>query len=228
MKISRIDIVGQNGNDAEIYHHRHKHGHSTKDGGSPTYKSWRSMLARCENRNNDNFHLYGGRGILVCDRWHDFTLFLTDMGERPIGTTIDRLNPDGDYGPGNCRWATSAQQAANKRGSIYVDFNGFNVPIRALAEAYGVPTTTIYRRFKQGLRGLDLVTRRNMNERRVGSHCPTSKLDEASVADIKHRLVAGESNAFIARIYGISPTTISNIKTGHTWGHVTLIERTSD
>lgn len=82
---------------------------------SPSYRSWAAMLTRCTNSNATGFHRYGGRGIAVCDRWRDFAAFLTDMGERPTGKSLDRWpNPDGNYEPGNCRWATPKEQAANK------------------------------------------------------------------------------------------------------------------
>ena len=91
--------------------------------GTPTYNSWLNARARCEDPRDGGYHLYGGRGIKVCERWQDFRNFLADMGERPLGTSIDRINGDGDYEPGNCRWATAKQQAENIRPSL-LDENG--------------------------------------------------------------------------------------------------------
>lgn len=85
---------------------------------SPTYSSWAGMKARCLNSKQASFKNYGGRGIKVCERWMDFRNFLQDMGERPEGMTIDRIDVNGGYEPGNCRWATSEQQASNKRNTI--------------------------------------------------------------------------------------------------------------
>ena len=78
------------------------------------YRSWQAMLNRCRNKKTKHFHRYGGRGITVCDRWLSFENFLEDMGERPAGMTIDRINPDGNYEPGNCRWANRVTQGRNK------------------------------------------------------------------------------------------------------------------
>jgi hypothetical protein len=93
---------------------------------TPTWRSWRSMQNRCTNPKHEKWSLYGGRGITVCARWTEpdgqgFVNFLADMGERPEGMTLDRIDPDGHYEPANCRWADARTQRANRRDSTPAD-----------------------------------------------------------------------------------------------------------
>jgi hypothetical protein len=93
-----------------------RHGHAkVLEGRTPEYQSWTSMLARVRATTGRRFQDYGSRGITVCDRWLSFENFLADMGPRPDGTSIDRIDNDGNYEPGNCRWATDSQQVSNRR-----------------------------------------------------------------------------------------------------------------
>jgi len=95
---------------------RTKHGHTSRGRATPTYTSWQAMLDRCYNPNNPEYARYGGRDISVCARWLHFESFLTDMGSRPAGTSIDRFpDTDGNYEPGNCRWATAQEQTINRK-----------------------------------------------------------------------------------------------------------------
>lgn len=91
-----------------------KHGYSPQ-GRTPTYRSWCAMQTRCTNSNCRDFKRYGAVGITICKRWKQFENFLADMGERPNGKTLDRINPNGNYTPNNCRWATPSQQRINRR-----------------------------------------------------------------------------------------------------------------
>lgn len=122
---------------------RYSHGMN----GTPTYRSWQAMLTRCTNSNRAQFKDYGGRGIKVCERWLKFENFLADMGERPDGTTLDRFpNKDGDYEPGNCRWASRVEQNRNTRSNLQLTFCGKTQLAAQWADELGIKRYTLYAR----------------------------------------------------------------------------------
>lgn len=100
---------------------RRTHGLSTGEN-QRTYKIWRGMMDRCYNSKSPSFELYGGRGVRVCERWHEVRNFFLDMGLAPAGHSIERVDPNGDYGPLNCKWIPRSQQSANRR-NCYVNRN---------------------------------------------------------------------------------------------------------
>jgi hypothetical protein len=102
------------------------------------------MMARCYNAHNQAFASYGGRGIVVAERWHTFAHFLADMGPRPLGHTLDRY-PDnnGPYAPDNCRWATMRTQSRNRRNNTLVTIGEITMPVSAWAEAHGMDRATL-------------------------------------------------------------------------------------
>src|SRR5580765_442212 len=125
---------------------RRKHGMYT----TRTYSSWEHMRSRCLNENNDEFFRYGGRGITVCERWNDFSAFLADMGPRPEGKTLDRIDGDGNYEPGNCRWATPAQQTGNRGICIFIEYNGRTQSITDWAKELGMQAQKLRWRLRRG------------------------------------------------------------------------------
>lgn len=115
------------------------------------YCAWESMLARCLKPQTKNFHNYGGRGIKVCKRWMKFENFLSDMGEPPTKKhSLDRIETDGNYEPGNCRWATNRTQQNNRRNNRRIVFNGETLTMTEWSEVSGVPAYTIFNRLKRG------------------------------------------------------------------------------
>ncbi len=129
-----------------------KHGHRPAGNhGTPTYESWRAMVGRCTESSHKMWRYYGGRGIGVCDRWRDFANFLADMGERPSGCTIDRYpNQDGNYEPGNCRWATGKQQQRNTSRNLMVTIGGDSKCFSEWAEIFGINVKTAHDRVNRG------------------------------------------------------------------------------
>lgn len=116
------------------------------------YNSWYSMKQRCLNPEKDNYSSYGGRGIKICQRWIDsFDNFVEDMGLRPQGTTLDRINSSGNYEPSNCRWSTYSEQTINTTATHWIDDNGEKICLAYFAKKYKVHPTTIRYRIKNGL-----------------------------------------------------------------------------
>ncbi len=118
--------------------------------GTPVYIVWCNMRNRCNNHKNHSYKNYGGRGIKVCKRWGSFEKFLTDMGERPEGKCIERIDNNGGYTPENCRWATARQQANNKRNNHLVTYNGATLTLAQWGRKTGIRDRTLYDRLKSG------------------------------------------------------------------------------
>ncbi len=117
---------------------------------TPEYSCWRSMIARCYNEVADSYPDYGGRGITVCDRWlgdSGFINFLQDMGERPKGKTLDRINSNKNYEPSNCRWSDKFIQANNRSNNINITYNGKTQSLKQWSRELNLPYKTIYNKF---------------------------------------------------------------------------------
>jgi len=117
---------------------------------SPTYRSWQAAKDRCINPRNVKFPAYGGAGVRMCSRWlTSFDNFLTDMGMRPAGHTLDRIQPEGHYEPGNCRWATPRQQTLNRRTSRLIEWRGAAVLLADVARMERLPRTSLGKHYRR-------------------------------------------------------------------------------
>lgn len=118
---------------------------------SPEYDAWRAMKSRCHDVTHQGYARYGLRGIAVCDRWRNsFKAFLNDMGPRPLGMTLERINNDGNYEPGNVRWATQKEQCRNRSNSVNLTFNGATKTVAEWAEELGLKHNVIRSRMRKG------------------------------------------------------------------------------
>lgn len=161
------------------------------------------MLERCLNPNNRLYPEYGGRGISICERWMIFENFLADMGLRPKGTTIDRFpNNDGDYEPGNCRWATPKEQARNTRVTLFVELAGEEISLRELAETIGIKYGTMYHRVVISGWSIDqAIQKKDGRDRRAVT---------VDLQTVRQMQAEGLSRRTIAARLGVSPGTIHN------------------
>lgn len=129
-----------------------KHGESGQGQGPRTaeYSTWAGMLNRCINPNNSRYAAYGGRDINVCRRWQTYENFLEDMGRKPPGTSLERRNNDRNYCPSNCYWATSTEQAHNKRNTRKLTYKGVTLPLIVWARRLGIAHATLRERLQRG------------------------------------------------------------------------------
>jgi len=117
--------------------------------GHPLYFIWKTMRLRCNTPTCKKYPRYGGRGISICERWDDFWNFVDDMGPRPEGTSIDRIDNDGNYEPGNCRWATPKVQGRNTSTNRFVEIGGEVIALTELAEREGIKAGTLRKRIAE-------------------------------------------------------------------------------
>lgn len=116
----------------------------------PEYGIWRAMHRRCYNSNTRDFKNYGAKGITVCERWNVFEVFLSDMGRRPAGMTIERINNSLGYHPENCRWATFKEQQSNRSDNRRLIHKGESLTLAEWARRVGLKRTTLRNRLKLG------------------------------------------------------------------------------
>jgi len=154
-------------------------GRKMKHGGADTreYKIWGGLRSRCNNANNPSYNNYGAKGIKVCERWENgFSNFLEDMGLAPSKRhTIDRIDNNGDYEPGNCRWATYTQQNNNKSDNVFLEFNGVVMQVAQWAKEFGVSYAYINnRRYRYNDTIADIANRLNYNPLNKDLYSPPS------------------------------------------------------
>jgi len=131
-----------------------------------SYRVWQHMKNRCRNPNHIAWHRYGGRGIRVCDRWQNFVNFYADMGDRPSGMQIDRIDNDGNYEPSNCRWVTPRENAENRPQTRIFNVFGEQRSIVSWADKFGLPLYLIDNRLRAGW-----TIERALSERVNGKNC---------------------------------------------------------
>lgn len=121
----------------------------------PWYGSWHSMMDRCYNPNVHNYPMYGGRGITVCDEWHDIQMFekWVEKSGYEKGLTLDRIDVNAGYYPQNCRWSTMKEQANNRRNTIFVTWNGEKHSLSEWSDILGINKSTLANRYWRGDRG---------------------------------------------------------------------------
>jgi len=124
----------------------YKHGYTNTD----IHNIWKEMIQRCTNSNHKSYKNYGGRGICICKAWLKFENFLKDMGEKPDGLTLDRIDNNGDYCKENCRWATRQQQNTNYRRNRMITINNQTKCITEWCDIFGLNRQTVYGRLRRG------------------------------------------------------------------------------
>lgn len=117
---------------------------------TPEYYAWISARSRCQNPNNPRYSSYGGRGIEMDSSWKEFRNFFNDMGPRPEGMSLDRINNDGPYSPENCRWTTRSQQQRNRRVNVFIEYQGQEKTIAEWAEITGLTHREIRYKHEKG------------------------------------------------------------------------------
>lgn len=196
------------------------------------YMPWASMKQRCHNPNSDDYKHYGARGIRVCERWaNSFAAFLEDMGERPSQShTLERVDNNRGYEPGNVRWATWTDQQRNKRSNVLLTYRGKTQTMAAWAEQSGIPYSAMQSRRARGWSAEEIIetpiggadtarlkaaTAGNNRGERNG----IARLTESEVRQIRthRRWVRPES---LAEIFGIAVSTVRGIHYGGRWRHV--------
>lgn len=181
---------------------------------TPTWDVWVAMRNRCACKTSSSYPDYGGRGIKVAERWEDYELFVADIGLRPTPNhSIERINVNGNYEPGNVRWATKVEQARNKRNSRFITANGSTKTLAEWAEKLGCQPTAITARLKSGMDADEAVSKPIPNR-------PNAKLDSEKAIQI-YAQKGSRSAQSLADQFGVCKKSILNIFHKRTFADVT-------
>lgn len=177
-----------------------KHGDSSSK--AKEYKAWQSMIQRCTNKKYRQWHNYGGRGIIVCDRWlNSYPDFLADVGRSPSPQhSIDRKENNGNYEPGNVRWATREQQNLNRRDTIFVTWGGETLPLKTFCENNTLKYSIAKYWLSRGASIREVIFRSK------------KRPSESNIIAIKEAIAKGHNVCDIARYFGISVNAIWTTK----------------
>lgn len=174
------------------------------------------MKTRCQNPKNRLWKWYGGRGIEV--RYASLDAFIADVGERPPGLTIERIDANGHYEPGNCRWATRQEQANNTRANVLLTIRGETKTVAQWAKESGIGDGTLRWRLKNGITPeAAIIPDRRTENRASGERINTAKLTACKVLAIRSAFAAGAKNIDLARAYGMSLQGMRAVTSGKTW-----------
>jgi len=148
---------------ARNFHHGESNTRNKRE--TREYRAWHDMRVRCTNKKQPFYYRYGGRGITFCKRWQKYTNFLEDMGRCPKGMTLERINNDGNYEPGNCKWATQTEQTKNTTQNHIIEFNGEKKTIGEWGNSTGIDRSLIGYRLRKGWSIEDALTMRPTQRR---------------------------------------------------------------
>lgn len=187
----------------------------------PERRLWRGMIARCENPKKTCFERYGGRGISVHPRWrHSFEAFLEDVGPRPTPAhSLERIDNDRGYEPGNVTWATIKEQSRNKRTNRRVTFQGKTACLAEWAEVTGLSIGRLHKRLAAGW-SVERTLTSGLQPIVFGEANGSSKLTGQQVLEIRRLLRSGASQRHVARLMRISAGCVAHIASNRTWRHL--------
>lgn len=177
------------------------------------------MVRRCRETTHFAYSRYGGRGITVCDRWASFDNFFADMGAKPEGRSLDRINNNGNYEPTNCRWATKYEQDNNRRSNRLFTVNGVTRTIAEWSRHTGIKAGRLYDRVLTNGWSMERAITEPVDKARGIRHS-RAKLTENTVIAIRNDRAAGLSLPRLSAKYGVSVTAAWNVCRRHSWAHV--------